>query len=130
VLRVITGPENYVERQIRINTDPYPDNYPPQIPTPVGPVDNVVFECSPSVALKWMPVEDNDGILRYEWVLERSQGGQDGPYTVVRSGRSTEIRVVVPVTCGLWHRWRVRALDGWGTPSQYSNYEYFAIGLE
>lgn len=127
VLRVDLGADRYLEREIAIQMSGNYEPYPPPVPEPLGPVDGIALDCGPSVAIKWMLVSDSAGIMRYEWRLEQSTGSADGPYNLFLSGRSEEVRVIVPVGCGRWYRWQVRALDGWGNASAYASLAYFSI---
>jgi len=109
---------------------PTPDTQGPPAPAVLAPTGGVVISCSGTYLLRWSSVTDPAGIARYEWVLEQSKSGANGPYTVSDSGETTSLTATPKLSCGWWYRWRVRAVDGLGNTGAYSAYAYFSIGID
>ncbi len=109
---------------------PTPDTQGPPAPTVLSPSGGTLIACSGIQALTWNSVSDPAGILRYEWVLERSTSGASGPYSSLASGNTTSLSATPAMPCGWWYRWRVRAVDRLGNVGAYSAYAYFSIGID
>ena len=109
---------------------PTPDTQGPPAPTAVSPSGGTLVSCSGTHPLTWSSVSDPAGILRYEWVLERSTSGASGPYSSLVSGNTTSLSATPAMPCGWWYRWRVRAVDRLGNLGAYSAYAYFSIGID
>lgn len=109
---------------------PTPDTHGPPAPTALSPSGGTSVSCSGTQPLTWSSVSDPAGILRYEWVLERSTAGTGGPYSVWDSGNTVALTVSPKILCGWWYRWRVRAVDKLGNVGSYSTYAYFSIGID
>lgn len=107
-----------------------PDTQGPPAPTGLLPSGGTLIACSGTQALTWSSVSDPAGILRYEWVLERSTSGASGPYSSLASGNTTSLSATPAMPCGWWYRWRVRAVDRLGNFGAYSAYAYFSIGID
>ncbi len=128
-LRVLVG-EQVIERQITIQWEPYPEQMPPTVPTPIAPLGHTALTCNPNVTLSWLPSSDASTVIRYEWTLEQSAGGQDGPYNPYSSGLALDTFTTAWAPCGHFYRWQVRAVDGWGNKSLYSSYAYFSVAAQ
>lgn len=87
-----------------------------------------MLSCRSSQTLVWVPVSDPSGISGYYVKLElqvtpgnwQSVGGW-GPV----SGKQVD----VSVQCGVYYRWTVRAQDGAGNYSDWSEWSHFGIVL-
>lgn len=113
-----------------LTRSPTPDTQGPPAPTALSPSGGTPISCSGTHPLTWSSVSDPAGILRYEWVLERSTSGKDGPYSVLVAGNTTSLSATPAMPCGWWYRWRVRAVDKLGNVGAYSVYAYFSIGID
>lgn len=113
-----------------VTRSPTPDTQGPPAPTTLSPSGGTVLSCSGTHPLTWSSVSDPAGILRYEWVLERSTSSKDGPYSVLTSGNTTALSATPAMPCGWWYRWRVRAVDRLGNVGEYSAYAFFSIGID
>lgn len=108
---------------------PLVDNAAPAPPTGLTPSGNQLLLCPPStVPLTWNAASDPSGIARYDWALERSNS-PSGPYVAYSSGSTGNTSVSTTVLCGVWFRWRVRAVDGVNNVGAYSNYANFSMAL-
>lgn len=105
------------------------DSTPPPAPTLVVPADGLTISCKSSQTLTWLPVSDPSGILKYELVVQRHSG--DNNWQTAPSGQQvlTDKTTSVPVECGWYYRWRVRALDGAGNVGPWSGWSQFIITL-
>ncbi len=105
------------------------DTTPPPAPTLVVPTDGLTIACKSSQTLTWLPVNDPSGILKYEVVVQRHSG--DNNWQAAPSGQQvlTDKTTNVPVECGWYYRWRVRALDGAGNVGSWSGWSQFIITL-
>jgi len=114
---------------------PTRDTMPPPTPLPISPSGGQLFTCTvaPNTfsGLSWEAViDDQSGVDRYEWTLEQSTSGPRGPYGVVDSGSTGGLSAAPQPSCGLWYRWKVRAVDKAGNASPYSKYANFSIGID
>ena len=105
------------------------DSTPPPAPTLVVPADGLNIACKSSQTLTWLPVNDPSGILKYEVVVQRHSG--DNNWQAAPGGQQvlTDKTTSVPVECGWYYRWRVRALDGAGNVGSWSGWWQFTITL-
>lgn len=96
-------------------------------PIPVYPTDGLTLDCQSTILLEWEPIDANYG--GFEWVLERSNSGENGTYTFWEAGTasSQQYNTIATLTCNYFYRWRVRGLDSNNTPGSYSSYAYFRI---
>jgi len=113
-------------------TSPPPkDTTPPPAPAPKAPSGGIVLGCSSQTTVKWGGVSDPSGISEYRVQLGTHSGDNNwhppagSPYTGI-SGTSTS----VSVDCGMYYRWRVRAIDGAGNMGPLSAWAYFTVTLE
>jgi len=111
-------------------TSPPPqDTTPPPAPSPAVPQNGLTISCKGSQTLTWLPVDDPSGISGYQVEVQRHSGDNNwgavggSPFNV---GDKT---VDVPVECGWYYRWRVRATDGAGNVGLWSGWSQFTITL-
>lgn len=112
-------------------TSPPPaDTTPPPAPTPAAPADGLSISCKASQSLTWLPVNDPSGIAEYQVEVQRHAG--DNNWQPAPGGALTGIQekqTSIPVECGWYYRWRVRAVDGAGNVSPWSGWWHFSITL-
>ncbi|MEW6404529.1 MAG: Ig-like domain-containing protein [Chloroflexota bacterium] len=127
------GSEEKPQVDIRVNgaciTPTVPDTTPPPVPSHAVPADGLSIACKASQGLAWLPVDDPSGIARYEVQVQRHSGDnnwQDAPSGQISVSDKT---TTVPVECGWYYRWRVRAVDGAGNASGWSGWSQFSITL-
>lgn len=112
-------------------TEPPPaDTTGPNPPNPISPTGKQMLGCSGSIVLNWSAASDPSGIDSYTVELERHSGDNNwssAPGSAFKgiSGTSTS----VPVECGWYYRWRVRARDGAGNWGSFSSWAVFAVSL-
>jgi len=127
------GSEEKNRVDIRVNGDcitPVPvDSTPPPVPSPAVPTDGLTIACKAAQSLAWLPVDDSSGIAEYRVQVQRQAG--DNNWQAAPSGDMsvTDKTISVPVECGWYYRWRVRAVDGLGNVSDWSSWSTFAITL-
>jgi hypothetical protein len=110
-------------------TTPPPDTTPPPVPQPYVPQDELVIDCAAEQVLAWLPVEDDGGgPVRYFVELE-VQVTADQWEAANDWGQLTDKQVEVEVDCGRFYRWRVRAQDGAGNDSGWSDWSHFSVSL-
>jgi hypothetical protein len=111
-------------------TSPPPkDTTPPPAPSPAVPQNGLTIACKGSQTLTWLPVDDQSGISGYQVEVQR-QSGDNNWQAVSGSPFSTGDKTVnIPVECGWYYRWRVRATDGAGNLGPWSGWSQFAITL-
>ncbi len=110
--------------------EPKPDTTPPPVPTPFAPADGLDIACKPEQSMAWLPVTDPSGISEYRVEVQRHFG--DNNWQPAPGGSLTGIQgkeASVSVECGWYYRWRVRAVDGAGNLSPWSDWSHFAILL-
>lgn len=105
------------------------DTTPPPVPVPVVPANGLSINCKATQTLAWQPVSDPSGISGYYVKLERNSGSGEWQ-SIGGYGPITGKQVDVPVECGIYYRWMVRAQDGAGNYSGWSSASAFAINLE
>ncbi len=105
------------------------DTTAPSAPSLMVPADGLSIPCKASQTLAWLPVEDKSGIAKYQVQVQRhsgdnhwkaAPGGDQGV-----AGKSTS----VPIECGWYYRWRVRAIDNAGNVGAWSGWSTFAVPL-
>jgi hypothetical protein len=105
------------------------DTTPPPAPVPAVPANGLSIGCTASQALVWLPVTDDSGIARYDVEVQRSMDNakwNPAPGSpVIVTDKTTNF----PVECGWIYRWRVRAVDGRGNISPWSDWSLFSIPL-
>jgi len=105
------------------------DTTPPPVPVLSVPANGLDVGCKASQTLAWLPVEDPSGISGYKIRVQRHAGDnnwQDVSGSVFESATKS---ISVPVECGWYYRWRVRAIDGNGNQSEWSDWSQFAVLL-
>jgi hypothetical protein len=111
-------------------TSPPPqDTMPPPMPSPFVPANGLSIGCEASQSLVWLPVNDESGIAEYQVQVQRHSGDNNW-----QSAPGGEISVAdkstsVPVECGWYYRWHVRAMDGAGNLGSWSGWSSFTITL-
>lgn len=103
-------------------------NLPPPVPALISPVADAPISCESSlgyvmVDFSWSTVNDPEGIARYEWVVESIDSY--GAASEFDSGSTQGTSIQLQMSCYLYYRWRVRAVDGTGLTSDYSPYATF-----
>jgi len=106
------------------------DETAPPAPNTLTPKNGQEFGCLASVGLTWSAVTDESGIASYDVRVERSPDqstwstAPGSPWSTASTGQS------IPVECGWYYRWRVRAVDGAGNAGPYSAWSAFNIPLQ
>jgi hypothetical protein len=126
VLRV-EAPAGDVTRSVTITVTTAADITPPPVPQPYVPADGLVIDCTAKQVLAWLPVTDPSGVS-YDVQLER-QITIDQWDLVREWGSLTGKQLEADVQCGIYYRWRVRARDGAGNVSAWSEWSTFSISL-
>jgi len=109
---------------------PPEDTTPPPAPDPAVPADGLSLSCRANQSLAWLPVTDKSGIAQYQVEVNRSSNQKTwaktsgSPLTGI-NGKT----VSIPVECGWYYRWRVRAVDGKGNVGAWSAWSRFNIPL-
>jgi hypothetical protein len=120
-------PTDIIVTPIPPTSPPTPDTTGPPAPTPVNPPLNT---CEGSKTLDWLPVTDPSGIAEYRVEVHRSP---DNATWAAASGSPwagiSDTALVIPVECGFYYRWRVRAVDGAGNPGPFSGWAFFEVLL-
>jgi hypothetical protein len=93
------------------------------------PADGLSIACKASQSLVWLPVDDPSGIAEYQVEVQRHSG--DNNWQAAPGGQISVMDKTtnVPVECGWYYRWRVRAVDGAGNASSWSGWSQFSITL-
>lgn len=110
---------------------PPADTTPPPAPAPAVPANSLELSCRGSQNLAWLPVDDPSGIAEYQIQVQRHAG--DNNWQAAAGGSQTGIhdkQITVPVECGWYYRWRVRAVDGAGNVGEWSGWSLFTVTLE
>ncbi|MFQ6057492.1 MAG: sigma-70 family RNA polymerase sigma factor [Anaerolineae bacterium] len=110
---------------------PAPDTTPPPVPKPLGP-GTPDFSTASSVdcpvTLRWNPVSDPSGVV-YHVILEvlDSTWQQEGSWYPVPNPQQQ----VFGSHCqmGFYYRWHVRAQDGAGNWSSWSDWLYYGVPI-
>lgn len=103
---------------------------PPAAPVLAKPVNGITLGCVGSTTIMWNAVSHPSGISEYQVQVERHSG--DNNWATVSGSPFTGIggtNTSVPVECGWYYRWRVRALDGTGTAGAWSGWWTFTVTL-
>jgi hypothetical protein len=127
VLRV-EAPSGNVTRSVTITVTKPADTTPPPVPQPYVPADGLVIGCTARQTLVWLPVTDPSGVT-YDVQLERQITVTPGWELVRAWGSVADKQVVADVQCGVYYRWRVRARDGAGNVSAWSEWSTFSVNL-
>ncbi len=105
------------------------DTTPPPVPTLVVPADGLTIGCKATQNLVWLPVEDPGGISAYRIRVQRHAGDNNWQDVSGSVFESTTKSIDIPVECGWYYRWRVRAIDGNGNLGDWSGWFEFAVTL-
>lgn len=107
-----------------------PDTTPPPIPQPFVPAHNLTLSCRATQDLVWVPVDDPSGIAEYQVQVQRHSG--NNLWRDITGSMFTDLvgkETTIPVGCGWYYRWRVRAVDGAGNSSEWSDWFMFTITI-
>jgi hypothetical protein len=107
------------------------DITPPPAPVLAVPANGLSLSCRASQNLVWQPVSDPSGISQYQVKVQRHSG--DNNWSNIPGSVFTGIagkQLNIPVSCGWYYRWQVRAVDGEGNLGPWSNMWQFVINLE
>ena len=107
---------------------PPQDNTPPPAPQPAVPDNGLTLSCRASQSLVWLPVDDPSGI-QYQVEVQRHSGNNNWQAVSGSIFTVADKTLSVPVECGWYYRWRVRAVDGVGNISLWSGWWQFTITL-
>ncbi len=110
---------------IATNTSAVVDVAAPRPPALVSPIDKANVQCS-EVTLLWRPASDPSGIANYRIELEKLVGRSYVPKE--DWNKQDETLVKFDAECNTGYRWRVRATDGAGNKSEWTEYEQFSVG--
>lgn len=111
-------------------TSPPPqDTTPPPAPSPMVPAEGLSIACEASQSLVWLPVDDESGIAEYQVQVQRHSGNNNWQSAPGGEINVTDKSTSVPVECGWYYRWRVRAMDGAGNLGSWSGWSSFTITL-
>jgi len=112
-------------------TSPPPpqDTTPPPAPSPAVPQNGLTIACKGSQTLTWIPVDDPSGIAGYQVEVQRHSGDNNWSAVSGSPFNTGDKTVDVPVECGWYYRWRVRATDGAGNVGSWSGWSQFTITL-
>jgi len=125
------GPGGTVDQSLVVTVSEPADTTPPPVPTPYVPADGLVIGC-PSTpekkqTLAWLPVDDPSGVVYYV-KLERQKTATEWD-SVAGWGPVSDKQVEADVECGGIYHWAVRAEDGEGNDSAWSEWFTFSVGL-
>ena len=124
----VEAPSGNVDQVVTVTVSTPSDTTPPPIPTPFVPADELVVDCRSTQTLAWLPVTDPSGVTYY--VKLESQLTATEWVTVRGWGPLTDKEVDADVDCGLIYRWAVRAQDGVGLISDWSEWFQFGVSLD
>ena len=105
------------------------DTTPPPVPQPQVPSNGLTIACKASQTLAWLPVDDSSGISGYKIEVQRHSGDNNWQNVTGSPFGSTGKTMELTVECGWYYRWRVKAIDGKGNQSNWSNWFQFVIQL-
>jgi len=123
-VEALSGPEN---RSVTVTVTEPADTTNPPVPSPAVPADELVVGCRLEQTLVWLPVQDPSGVtyhVRLESQLTVDTWVEEGEWDSVVGKELT-----VEVDCGVIYRWSVRAEDGAGNLSPWSDWSGFSVDL-
>ncbi len=123
----VVAPCGNVDKSVTIEVRAPPDTTPPGVPSPAVPAHNLVLSCRASQVLAWVPVSDPSNVVYY--VKLELEVRKDQWQTVRGWGPVSGKQVEANVQCGGIYRWAVRAQDGAGNSSDWSEWSHFSISL-
>jgi hypothetical protein len=106
---------------------PTPDTQGPPAPRPLDPTGGVVLSCRAETTLSWGSVSAPSGITGYYVRLEETSGT---PRPIGEWGPLGQTQLTVPVSCGYYYRWSVRAEDGAGNLGPWSSWATFGVDID
>ena len=106
------------------------DTTPPPVPQPAVPANGLTIGCKGDQTLAWLPVADASKIAEYRVQVQRHSGDGNWQGAPGSPMSATDKQVSVNVECGWYYHWRVRAVDGVGNESAFSDWSAFTITLE
>ena len=106
-----------------------PPAVPPPAPTLMVPANDLTIACKASQSLVWLPVSDPSGISEYKVQVQRHGGDNNWQLAPGGAISVSGKQASVPVECGWYYRWRVRAVNGAGLTGAWSDWSLFAITL-
>jgi len=125
---LLTGIEEKYYVTIQVNAPV--DGSPPPAPSPAVPADGLSITCKSSQSLVWLPVSDPSGIVKHQVEVQRSSDNASWANAPGSPVNVLDVKTTsIPVDCGWYYRWRVRAVDGAGNASSWSGWSRFAILL-
>ena len=88
------------------------------------------WPAAPSQVLTWLPVSDPSGIAEYQVQVQRSTDHVTWSSTAGSPITGLDVKTTtIDTECGWIYRWRVRAADGAGNMSGWSDWSTFSIIL-
>jgi hypothetical protein len=93
------------------------------------PANGLSIACKAAQSLVWLPVNDPSGISTYQVEVQRHAGDNNWQAAPGGDISLTDKTTSVPIECGWYYRWRVRAVDGVGNVGEWSGWSNFAITL-
>lgn len=108
---------------------PVTDTTPPPIPGLSSPANGADLGCTSFANLTWNAVSDPSGIPGYKVEVQRHAGDNNWQSIPGSPMGATGTNQSISVECGYTYRWRVRALDGEGNQSAWSDWFTFNIPL-
>jgi hypothetical protein len=108
---------------------PVADTTAPPVPSPVSPTGGTTLACSSSALLNWSAVNDPSGISGYSVEIQRSSDQISWSSAPGSPVNTVDDKASIQVECGWYYRWRVRARDGAGNSSAWSNWATFSVTL-
>lgn len=106
---------------------PVADTTAPPVPSPVSPTGGTTLACSSSALLNWSTVNDPSGISGYTVEVQRSSDQITWSSAPGSPLNATGDKATIQVDCGWYYRWHVRATDGAGNTSAWSNWASFNV---
>ena len=123
----VEAPCGNVDKSVTIQVRAAPDTTPPAVPSPAVPAHNLVLSCRASQVLAWLTVSDPSGVVYY---VKLELELRKGEWQTVRGwGPVSGKQIEASVQCGGIYRWAVRAQDGAGNSSDWSEWSRFSISL-
>ena len=106
------------------------DTTPPSVPVLQVPADGLSIACKTTQTLSWLPVTDPSGIREYQVKVERSSDNVHwNPISISPITGLPDKTTNIGVECGWYYRWSVRAIDGAGNMSAWSEWFDFVVNL-
>jgi hypothetical protein len=122
------GPGGVVDQSLVVTVSEPVDTTPPPVPAPAVPADELVIDCTVQQTLAWLPVEDPSGVIYYVKLEQQIKAGEWS--SAAGYGPVSGKQVEADVSCGGIYRWAVRAEDGAGNISAWSEWYTFSVNLE